>query len=211
MPLKPPKWTRTLSRNPKGGHRKRTTYDYATASSAMVQPVPTASITTHAKQNAPEPLPPKSPLKKLYKTMLQDEQSKVGRLNVMNSLLQKNMEAKDKNDSVLKDKRQLSALLQEAREKSRLTITKLLNKVEWVIVEANNIKFNAKPMVASAVDGVQVDAVEIVWQEQRMAEISLIKRKEKNQADLLKNRQYFAVRRCHVSKNVFKTSFKSYF
>ncbi len=50
------------------------------------------------------------------------------------------MEARDKKVSALKqDKRQLSALLQEDREKSCLTITKLIDETEFVIVDAHNM------------------------------------------------------------------------
>ena len=89
----PPKRKKKFGMNPKGGSKKRSTYDYSAVRDVIGLPADNfEQITLHAIQSCPNPPAPKSPAKKEYKALLEAEESKVQDLLSKNQQLSKGIE-----------------------------------------------------------------------------------------------------------------------
>ena len=166
----------SASRKARGNKNKRSRYNYAGARDALSLPsdataqeiafnvTPAGTTSTSGGD--------RSPLKKEYKAMLLEERSK-------NELLAKKVEdsvqhihLKERKISNLKmEVRQLSAALRSEKEKSRITILKLLDDAEDVIAEATALKENTNEKMSAA-------------------ELAILREKEKSQNAIRREREY---------------------
>ena len=180
---KPPKRKKSHSRKVKGGNKKRSSYDYSAARESLGLPTNATAqeISFHAtagdRLNDVDATPAdKSPLKKEYKAMLFEERAKNVEFTAKAEKAEKAVESKERKIFSLKDEnKQLAATLREDREKSRLTINKLISDAELVIEQANEIKLDAEAKMSAA-------------------ELSAYKQKEKMQESVNKERQYVSAR-----------------
>jgi hypothetical protein len=154
---KPPKRKKSHGRKVKGGNKKHTNYDYAAARETLALPANATSqeIAHHAtlgdrlNDNAVPAI--KSPLKSEYKAMLMDERAKNEGLAAKAEKAVKAVAKKEHKILSLKDENKMLALaLRDEREKSRLTILKLLDDAEIVISDANSMKSDAEQKMSVA-------------------------------------------------------------
>ena len=164
------------SRKTRGNKNKRTRYDYAGAREALSLPsdattqeiafnVTPASAST-ASGGA------RSPLKKQYKAMLLEERSKNDILAKKFGDSVQDLHLKERKISSLKNEvRQLSDSLRAEKEKSRLTILKLIDDVEDAIAAATVIKEDTNEKMSAV-------------------ELAIFREKEKSQNAIQREREY---------------------
>jgi hypothetical protein len=183
---KPPKRKKSFSRNPKGakgGKQKRSSYDFDAAReelglSANANAQEIASRASADDVDPLNPLPPavKSPLKKEYKAMLREEQEKSRNLVAKAENAEMQVKAKERKILSLKDdNKQLAEALRMEKEKSRVTVLKLMNDAELIIQEAHGIVFDSEEKMSAK-------------------ELSIQKEKERMQDAVSKERDYVSVR-----------------
>jgi hypothetical protein len=124
------------------------------------------------------PLPPavKSPLKKEYKAMLREEREKSQNLAAKVENAEMQVKAKERKILSLKDdNKQLDEALRIEKEKSRVTVLKLMNDAELNIEEARGIVFDVEEKMSAK-------------------ELTMQKEKERMQDAVSKERDYVSVR-----------------
>jgi hypothetical protein len=124
------------------------------------------------------PLPPavKSPLKKEYKAMLREEREKSENLAAKVENAEMQVKAKERKIlSLNDDNKQLAEALRIEKEKSRVTVLKLMNDAELIIEEAHGIVFDAEEKMSAK-------------------ELTMQKEKERMQDAVSKERDYVSVR-----------------
>jgi hypothetical protein len=142
---KPPKKRKSLSRHKGGRDRKQSQYAFDAAREELQLPA------ANAQQIANPNPTPKSPTKREYKDMLLQEKSKNEALFAEMEETKLAAEAKHRKILSLKDEnKRLSDALRQEKEKSRLTILKLMNEAEDVMAEANEIKSIADEKMSAA-------------------------------------------------------------
>jgi hypothetical protein len=182
---KPPKRKKAsgISRKVRGGNSKTTNFDFPAAREAIGLPTNANAqvVGAHVNANdqvvetAPLSAPSaKSPLKREYKAMLLEEREKNAVLSSRATKAEKSVMAKERKILSLKDEnKMLAKSLREERERSRITVLKLLDDAELVMSEANSFKLDAdKKMTA--------------------AELALQKEKERRQESVQKEREYIS-------------------
>ena len=177
-------------RNPRGGNQKKTTYDMGEARASLGLPADASftQVLSHTMQNAPNPPPARSPLKKIVKARLAEELKKNELLSQDRDQAMMDIDTKSRHISTLKQQvRALSDALQSERKKSRATIAKLLDDAEGVMAEACDIKSDAH-------------------QKMSVAEQKSIEETQKFKTMLSTERTYYT-RELHICKYCFPTLF----
>lgn len=131
-----------ISRKPKGGNKKRSSFDYDAAREELGIPnANSQQITSHAMESGSNPRAPRSPLKKEIKRQLKQKEEEVKTLNTQVKTLQTGTNRLGTKVSSLQQQvRQLSHDLRQEKHKSRLAMEKLLHDAELTIGEANNVR-----------------------------------------------------------------------
>eukprot|EP00956_Cyclotella_meneghiniana_P033421 scaffold95984_cov36-Cyclotella_meneghiniana.AAC.1 len=134
---KPPKRKRRggFGRNPRGGNKKRSSYDMneARASLGLPSNATFTQVYSQSVQTGPNPTLPRSPPKKVVKARLKEAQEKNEELSHSLNQAQSNVELKTRQVANLKQQlRDMSRILQAEKKASRDTISKLLGDAEGI-------------------------------------------------------------------------------
>ena len=166
------------SRKTRGNTNKRSKYDYAGARAALslpanVNPQVIASNTTSATpRDHTAGAARSSPLKKEYKEMLFEERNRNEALVKKFEDSVHHLQHRDRKISLLKKEvRQLSDSLRAEKDKSRITILKLIDDVEDAIAEATVVKEDTNEKMSAA-------------------ELAILREKEKSQNAIQREREY---------------------
>lgn len=151
---KPPKKRKSFGRNPRGGNKKQSNYDFDAARQAIALPAANhAQIFNHASVTEAAPASEKSPLKSVYKAMLKKKVVEAESLHLQNVKLMSNLDSKDKKISAQqKTINELASLLRDEKKKSRAVIEQLMKEADSVIAEASDIQLESHAKVAAAFD-----------------------------------------------------------
>ena len=152
---KPPKRKRRggFGRNPRGGNKKRSSYDMneARASLGLPSNATFTQVYSQSVQTGPNPTLPRSPPKKVVKARLKEAQEKNEELSHSLNQAQSNVELKTRQVANLKQQlRDMSRILQAEKKASRDTISKLLGDAEGVMAEACGIQLEAEQTMSEA-------------------------------------------------------------
>jgi hypothetical protein len=163
-----PKRRKKLGRHDRGRDRKQSGFDHETARETIGLPDANAQEIARGL----DPAPAKSPLKHEYKSMLLEEREKNAALSSRVAKAEHVNYAKERKILSLKQENNMLAMaLRDERERSRLTVLKLLDDAELVMSEANSFKLDAEKKMTAA-------------------ELALQKEKERRQESVQKEREY---------------------
>ena len=176
---KPPKRKKSsaASRKTRGNTNKRSKYDYAGARAALslpsnANPQVIASTSSATPTDHTAGAARSSPLKKEYKAMLFEERNRNKALAKKFEDSEQHLQNKDRKISSLKNEvRQLSSSLRAEKEKSRITILKLIDDVEDAIAESTIVKEDTNEKMSAA-------------------ELAIVREKEKSQNAIQREREY---------------------